>query len=142
MTKPFSNPATPVTPERAADIIDAYGAAPTRWPEAERAGVLRLAMADPMVRERLEEAKGLDRALDEINPLDAAPNALMERVLALAPRTVLPMRQLVVSLAACALFGVALGLGAGANVVAGAQADALLEAVSADSAALDFGSDS
>jgi hypothetical protein len=48
--------------DRAIEIIAAFGAAPARWPEAERAGVLALA-GHPAVAAALADARRLDALL-------------------------------------------------------------------------------
>lgn len=52
-----------MTRERALEIIGAYGAAPARWPDTERAAVLALAHSDPAVHEALAAAGPLDTLL-------------------------------------------------------------------------------
>jgi hypothetical protein len=52
-----------VTPERALEIIDAFGADSRRWPAEEREALTLLAMADPAVAAALAEARGFDTLL-------------------------------------------------------------------------------
>lgn len=52
-----------MTPERALEIIAAYGADSARWPDADRAAVLALAAADAGVASALRDAAGLDALL-------------------------------------------------------------------------------
>jgi hypothetical protein len=53
-----------MTRKRLAELIAAYGAAPEKWPEAERAAALAALETDPALRaERLQMA-ALDAALD------------------------------------------------------------------------------
>jgi hypothetical protein len=100
-------------------IIEAYGADPRRWPEAERADAMAWAQARA---ETIRAQEALDRALD----LYAAPLDL-DRFAARAldgfsgdrganVLTRLPLRRSagpLWALAACALLGIALGFGAG-----------------------------
>jgi hypothetical protein len=52
-----------VTPERALEIIDAYGADSRRWPAEEREAALLLTIADPAVAAALAEARSFDTLL-------------------------------------------------------------------------------
>lgn len=71
--------------ERFATIVDAYGAEPARWPDAERAAALALLLASTEARARREAASALDGLLATLPP--ARPSAdLREAVLAAAPR--------------------------------------------------------
>lgn len=65
-------------------ILDAYGADPARWPEAERDAALELMRREPEgAQAALAAARALDAALDAAP--DAAPSeALRARVLAAA----------------------------------------------------------
>lgn len=56
-------PAGPMTVTRFAAILDAYGSAARRWPEAERAAAEALLAASPEARGLLAEATRLDRVL-------------------------------------------------------------------------------
>lgn len=63
--------------ERFQEILDAFGADPRRWPEAERGGALALIAGSDAARSRQAEARRLDVLLDEISlpvrlDLDAA----------------------------------------------------------------------
>lgn len=63
--------------ERFQEILDAFGADPRRWPEAERDGALGLVAGSEAARSRQAEARRLDMLLDEISlpvhlDLDAA----------------------------------------------------------------------
>jgi hypothetical protein len=67
-----------VTPERALDIIAAYGGDSRRWPADDREAVTLLAIADPAVAAALAEARQLDVLLGSwagdvtpMAPLDA-----------------------------------------------------------------------
>ena len=81
-----------MTPERALEIIDAYGADSRRWPAEEREALTLLAMADPVVAAALAEARGFDTLLKgwasdvaPASPIDA--EALIPRVATPARRT-------------------------------------------------------
>tara|TARA_Y100000385_G_scaffold100087_1_gene103471 strand:- start:562 stop:1011 length:450 start_codon:yes stop_codon:yes gene_type:complete len=50
--------------ERAKDILDAYGATPDRWPEAEREAMLMLLTQSTDLRAQRETATSLDSLLD------------------------------------------------------------------------------
>jgi hypothetical protein len=51
-------------PARASEILAAYGADPLRWPDEERADVVRALAADPALRAARAEAAQLDLILD------------------------------------------------------------------------------
>jgi hypothetical protein len=51
----------PMTPERLARILEAYGAEPSRWPAAERDDALALIVSDENLS---KQALALDRTLD------------------------------------------------------------------------------
>lgn len=53
-----------MTPSRFAEILEAYGAAPQRWPEAERDAALALVERSAEIRAQLSRAAALDTALD------------------------------------------------------------------------------
>lgn len=55
---------SPVTPERAREIIAAYGAAPQRWPAAEREALIALVAQDAALAQLIAEAQALDALLD------------------------------------------------------------------------------
>lgn len=71
--------------ERFAELVDAYGADPLRWPEAERLAAQGLAARDPRANALLAEAEALD-ALFDAAPVEAPSAALMARVLTRRPR--------------------------------------------------------
>ncbi len=50
--------------DRFTAIVDAYGAEPRRWPEAERDAALALAASDPRAEACLDEARVMDAMLD------------------------------------------------------------------------------
>lgn len=62
---PASTGTAPLTAARFARILEAYGAEPRRWPEAERAAALAFLDARPeLAKPMLEEARALDALLD------------------------------------------------------------------------------
>lgn len=63
-----SNPQTTLSLERAAALLDAYGALPDRWPEAEREAMLALLAKSPELRAQRDAAAGLDSFLDLWDP--------------------------------------------------------------------------
>ena len=65
-------------------LVEAYGAAPWRWPEEERDAATRFAQGSPAAAETLARARALDEALD-VWTLDGASAALRERIVARAP---------------------------------------------------------
>jgi hypothetical protein len=71
---------TSVDLARLAQLLDAYGAAPAQWPEAERAGALRLLERDAQARALQQAALQLDALLDAAPAFEVAP-ALRARVL-------------------------------------------------------------
>ncbi len=96
-------------------ILDAYGADPAHWPEAERADALNLAASYP---ELLVRARALDDALVLDKEGARADAALARRILNTAPTRAprVAAARIVgpgLALAACALLGLALGYGAG-----------------------------
>jgi hypothetical protein len=104
-------------------ILEAYGARPERWPEAERAEAEAFARAHPELAPAVAEAERLDALLD--SGLNSGPKSGLEapqgmellsaRILA-AYGKVSPLksnRGWVLALAACAVFGVMLGFGGG-----------------------------
>jgi len=53
-----------VSADRFKAIVDAYGADPARWPDAERAAALRFLANDVRAKAWLDEARALDGLLD------------------------------------------------------------------------------
>jgi len=74
-----------ITQERLEQLLDAYGAAPARWPGEERAAAERLIARSQAARACWEEAAALDRLLDAL-PAEQPDPRLAARVLAAAPR--------------------------------------------------------
>ncbi len=73
-----------MTLERFSQILDAYGAAPLRWPAKERHAAQTFSAMDTRAAALLREVEALDHILDQA-PLHAASAALVERILAKAP---------------------------------------------------------
>lgn len=72
-----------VSPRRAGQIMDMYGSEPSRWPEAERDGVLAALKAHPELAANRTAAANLDQLLDGAPaPLPAA--GLAARIAAMA----------------------------------------------------------
>lgn len=69
--------------ERLAQLIEAYGASPRRWPADERAAAERLLAERPELRASLQAAGDLDHWLD-LSPNPRPSTALHDRVLASA----------------------------------------------------------
>lgn len=67
--------------ERFRDLVDAYGARPTRWPEAERASAVALLQGSAEAQALLREANRLDQVLDRAPKLEPSA-ALFGKVLA------------------------------------------------------------
>ncbi len=107
------------TIDRLRAVLDAYGAAPGRWPAAERTALQGLAAERAEARALVAEAAALDRALDEAGAFEPSPAALAG-ALALpdaAGRGALrllwpfgPLWQPALPLAASLLLGLAVGL--------------------------------
>jgi ferric-dicitrate binding protein FerR (iron transport regulator) len=53
-----------MTQKRVAELIAAYGAAPDKWPEAERIAALAVLRRDPALQAELRQMAALDAALD------------------------------------------------------------------------------
>jgi hypothetical protein len=67
--------------DRFAALVDAYGASPDRWPEAERAAAVELMKASAEVRRLADEADAIDRLLDQSETAPVS-RALQDRILA------------------------------------------------------------
>ena len=63
-----SDSQTTLSLERAATLLDAYGALPERWPEADREALLALLEKSPELRAQRDAAAGLDSLLDLWDP--------------------------------------------------------------------------
>lgn len=108
----------PMTGGRFEAILDAYGADPRRWPDAERAAALAFAAADSGAPALLAAAADLDGAIHQAAP-DPAAAPLREAIVASA-RSAPPRRR--------PLWWAGAGLGA---ALAGAAAGAVTVAVMA-----------
>lgn len=72
---------TTMTPHRFAQIVDAYGANPRRWPDGERAAACAFVDAHPAAaRARLEQAAALDAYLSA--DVVAPPSRSLQRRIA------------------------------------------------------------
>lgn len=116
--------------DRFRELLDAYGAEPRRWPEAERASAEQFMAENAVARALADEARGLDAWLDagwspETSELTVA------RVVRAAPspRAILSRLGLAsgVGWAAAAAAGLLVGLSLGEQVTRVWQADAALE---------------
>jgi hypothetical protein len=69
--------------DRLAQLLDAYGGEPARWPEHERAAALQLLEASPEAQFMQRTALELDGALelDVLREVESASSALRARVL-------------------------------------------------------------
>lgn len=75
------HPKTAVTMERLAQLLDAYGGEPARWPAHERDAALQLIAASPEARAMQRVAIELDGTLDQAVLPDVESSALRARVL-------------------------------------------------------------
>ncbi|WP_304164083.1 hypothetical protein [Phenylobacterium aquaticum] len=75
-----------MTPERFETLAEAHGGAVARWPVAEREAAAAFMTAQPeLARQMLGRAEALDALLDSWRPA-VVSHALMESVIAQAPR--------------------------------------------------------
>jgi ferric-dicitrate binding protein FerR (iron transport regulator) len=98
-----------MTPERLQSLLEAYGAEPRRWPEAERAEALALLQAEPRLRDGAARERRLDALLDRL----AAPKATPEFVARIGrtPRRIwVGFAAQAAALAAAAICGLYVGL--------------------------------
>ncbi|MCE9523401.1 MAG: hypothetical protein K8S25_13340 [Alphaproteobacteria bacterium] len=72
---------TTMTNERFEALLDAYGADPRHWPDAERDAALVFAKSSAAAQRRLEEAAVLDRLIDQADTAPVTPE-LQEKILA------------------------------------------------------------
>jgi len=110
-----------MTPERFRQIVEAYGAAPRRWPETERAAAEAFARGNAKARDMLAREADLDRRLGAywIAPPDSA---LTGAIVASVPSPRRPSR-----------ISLLQGLGIVGSGLAGAIAGAFLMAIYAPS---------
>ena len=76
--------------ERLREIVDAYGASATRWPEAERPAAEALLAASAEARALADDAARFDALLD-MAPAEEPSAALRERLMAARPRAAAPL---------------------------------------------------
>jgi hypothetical protein len=123
--------------DRFRQILDAYGADPRRWPQAERADARDFLAANAEARVWLAEADGLDGRLDGWAPLQVSP-ALRARVLGAAPRPRAPplfgpwIAGLAATLAAACAAGVVFGVYLAQPALKSAREDAAIMAAMKD----------
>ncbi|MGE0045012.1 MAG: hypothetical protein AB7J28_13150 [Hyphomonadaceae bacterium] len=119
--------------ERFEAIVAAYGADARRWPQTERASALAFSQSDGAAAQLLGEARALDAAMDA-DAGDAGPSDLLvARIMRAAPKParsiIRPQWRPAAALAACAVFGLAVGFGGGALVApAQDESDAIIAA--------------
>ena len=70
--------------DRFVAIVEAYGASPARWPEAERAAAVAFLKTSSDAQRLADEAEALDGLLDMPETI-AATRDLQDRILAAAP---------------------------------------------------------
>jgi hypothetical protein len=80
-----SNTSKEVDLDRFAELVDAYGAEPSAWPERERPGALRLLEHSEEAVRLLEEAAELDSWLADVVEVEPSM-ALRDRILDATPR--------------------------------------------------------
>lgn len=78
-----------MTFKRLGEIVDAYGASPARWPEAERSAAEALLAVSAEARALVEEAGRFDALLD-MAPAGVPSAALAGRLMAARPRPAAP----------------------------------------------------
>lgn len=111
---------------RFAAIVEAYGADPRRWPEAERAGAEAFAERPEAVA-LLREARALDAMLDVSDAADPVNLSFTRRILAVAPKPQVSVWRPAAAMAACALLGLAFGFNGAQGVREANAAAAALE---------------
>jgi hypothetical protein len=79
-----------MTLERLRTLLDAYGAAPERWPAGERAAAEALLARSPEAQRWQAASRRLDALLDAAPPPRAASPDLARRILAATPRRPAP----------------------------------------------------
>lgn len=104
-------------------LIAAYGADPKRWPAEEREAALAFAQSAEI---DLCEARAIDALLD-LAPAPMLPSDLLQaRLMRSLPKREVRLAPAVAALAACAVFGLIVGYGAGLNAPMGADVDQVL----------------
>jgi len=120
-----------MTLERLRDILDAYGAEPAHWPEAERAAMQELIATSPGAQTALAQAAALDALLAHDRPVMPTLNPIKIAARAAAtprvPRGSWAVRSMwpnVAGLAAAAIVGFVVGwTGLDQNFTSVASAD-------------------
>ncbi|MDZ4380509.1 MAG: hypothetical protein U0942_04130 [Parvibaculum sp.] len=79
-----------MTLERLREIVEAYGASPARWPQAERLAAEGLTSSSREAQALVADAARFDALLD-MAPAEAPSAALTERLMAARPRAVAPL---------------------------------------------------
>ncbi len=122
--------------KRFEQVLDAYGADPKRWPEAERAEADAFRAAHPDIADALvAQARTLDGLLDTARDPARDTSLLAARILKQAPVAPAARSNFLrpaIALAACAVFGIVLGFGGGMLAPHGESADAALTAAFGD----------
>jgi anti-sigma factor RsiW len=118
----------PINRERFVALLDAYGAEPSRWPEAERADAQALLASDPELQRLHTRALELDRLLDAGVAL--APSPALRRAVAEIPlraeRGAAPALPWLFASALRSALAAAFVLGLGVLAGTSSSADALL----------------
>ncbi len=134
-------------------ILEAYGAEPSRWPDAERDAALRFLAEDARARTWLDEARALDGLLDmdlevagaedEQSQLDRVLARMLEkpatnvvafprrRIMPRADRRVLPWLWTGIGLAAC-IAGATIGTKVGLSSMDDVRAQRVLDLAQLD----------
>jgi hypothetical protein len=124
-----------MTPQRFAEIVQAYGADPVRWPPSERAAAEAFALTQPEAAS-LSEARTLDLMLATY--VVTPPDDLAARIAAALPKREDWRRWaggLGAGLAAACAAGVLFGVNLSQSATRDAHADAVFSAALGDSAA-------
>lgn len=120
--------------ERFQELVDAYGADPQRWPQAERVAAEALLAAEPQAQLIQKAAAELDALLGSVVMPDPS-EVLRHRVLRAAPRKPAVIGRLGwvsgAGWAAAAAAGVLVGVSVGEQINQVWQADAVLEQAAA-----------
>lgn len=123
--------------ERFEQLLDAYGADPRRWPQAERAAAEALLAGSADARARVEAAAELDGLLGLTTTIEPS-DLLRQRVLRAAPKGGAAISRFGwfsgAGWAAAAAAGVLVGVSVGQQINRAWQADEVLEQASAWSA--------
>jgi anti-sigma factor RsiW len=127
----------PINRERFVALLDAYGAEPSRWPEAERAGAQALLASDPELQRMHARALELDQVLDAGVAL--APSPALRRAVAEIPlraeRGTAPALPWLFASALRSALAAAFVLGLGVLAGTSSSADALLSGEDASTTA-------